>query len=234
MTDPYSPYQTPGMYPGYSHLAYGHPPVQASVPGIVRAAAVGMAVIGAGILLFSVLVAIVLASVPMEMLEETGAFNDLPPEVDAQTALTYGVVCMGVCGGAFGLVFLVFSPFVWRGSRGSTIVSAMLVGVTVLVVLLMAVLTLSQGAPQAAAGAAIYFMAAVVMGVLLFLLIRAVSALGQRQQATMANYQAWQYYQQQQAAAPQQFPPPGAPSQGPGQQSGPQPGSGWDQPPRQE
>ena len=85
---------------------------------VVRAAAVFMAVIGAVALLGSIVIAIVIATVPVEMLEEAGALENAPPEMNPQTLIAFAATCMGVCGGLSGLLYLVLAPFVWRGGRG--------------------------------------------------------------------------------------------------------------------
>ena len=218
MSDPYSPYQPPLGYAGYPQQGvYMHH----SMPGIVRAAAVVMATMGALILLGSVLIAVVIVSVPMEMLDEAGALEGVPPDMDPQMILNVTAGCFGVCGGLFGLLYLVMSPFVWRGGRGSIIVSAVIAGFTLAVVLVLVVGVLVQGGPQAVLGAMFYFIGAIILGVLLFLLIRSLGALRQREMQAMAVQQmTWQgYYAQQQYPPPQQQPP-----------TPPQQGSGWDPP----
>ena len=223
MSDPYSPYQVPGAPHGYPMTSgYGQQyPAAPPIPGVARAAAIFMAVVGALILLGSVLMAVVIANAPIEMLEEAGALKGIPPEMDVQTALNLGASCIGACGGMFGLLYLVMSPFVWRGGRGSSIASAVIVGMSIASMLLLGMGGLVQGGPQAVPAAVFYLLLAMVLGVLLFLLIRAVIVLRQRQMQALAGYQmAWPGYYPQEAQPPAPSPP--------SQQS--QPGSGWDPP----
>ena len=221
MSDPYSPYQTPspyappqppGAYGGYPpHMPFqGQPP---TTPGVVRAAAVMLGVVGGLILVVSVLMAALLLMIPVDELRAGGAFDAVPPEMDPQTLLNFAAGCFGVCGGVLGLVYLSLTPFVWKGNRAGVISAIVFLTLTLLLALLHMLAAVLQGG-----GVEVFFALAMdlvvlaIGGVLLFLLVRSLAALRFHGQdayaAAAAQHAAWQSYYAQQQQQLQQQPPP--------------------------
>jgi hypothetical protein len=166
----------------------------------------------------TVLLSVAVLLVPMDELAQSGALDRFPPEVDPSTAIQYAAACMGVCGGVVGLIYLVLTPFVWKGNRGGIVAAAVVVGLTQLMTVVLATANFLQGGIYGIAGGVFYLAIAAVLGVALMLLIKSVAALRRREeQLQSAAYQAsWQAYQAQQARSPQ------SPGEG---------GSGWQEPP---
>jgi hypothetical protein len=231
MSDPFSPYQPPSPYPpsagggqaphGYAYPGTHLPGMAPQTPGVVRAAAIMTGILGGLILVGSVLIALVFLLVPIETFEAEGALQGMPPEVDARFVLNFAAGCIGICGGVMGICFLVLCPFVWKGNRGGMITAIIVTSMAVLLMLINGVGSLFQGGGGQAVMALVMNLGiAAIFGALLFLLIRSLTALRQRdEQLFAASQQAAWYYQQQYAQQP-----PAPPGPGPTQQQ-----TGWGQ-----
>lgn len=217
MSDPYSPYQTPSAYPpgtpgNYSQPPYpGQPLTTGVMPGIVRAAAIMLGILGGLILVGSVLLAVMMLNFPVDQLRESGAFEAMPPDMDIETALRYGAGAVGICGGLFGLIYLLLTPFVWKGNRGGIIAAIVFASLQLLLVVVIMLGAMAQGGAQAIPAAIVYLVPGAFLAVLLFLLIRSLRAIAYRahESNASASLAAWQGYYGQQAP-----PPPLAPQQG--------------------
>ncbi len=213
MSDPYSPYEPPSGYPpvapNYAPQGpYPPQPAAPGMPGVVRAAAIMLGVLGGLILLFSGLIAVAALVIPPEQFQQDAALGELPPDMDIATFMKVLAGCFGICGGLLGIIFLVLTPFVWKGNRGGIITAIVFAGLVVALMVLNIITSLITAGGGAIAAVVMNGLVGAIFGVLVFLLIRSLSALREREYHAYASQQAaWQgYYGQpeQQQQPPQQ------------------------------